>query len=431
MTEHIQGLIAQRPDLPVAAIARKAGVAPSTLKSLLTDARRGPDAARTVSRATAVRLLAVALDGLPHRDRGYGGRSTNAAPALRRIRALLTAHPHLSQAALARAAGISLTTLAAALHDVDVGRPRRIQAAAADRLLALGTRTPLPEHATRRDNTVDAQPVADHIRALQVRYDRASTAFIATVAGVDASTLASALIDHKRDGRRGINTNIARRVLAVRDLPPPAFPRRTHVTEIGLLRRLRGMCAVGWPLPAIAQADATTAKSLTDFARTGISTPAVRGAILAAWDRLAHRPGPSAQARQRAAAKAWNPPLAWDEHSINDPDTLSSGTRIPGRSQHWDPSVLRHEIAFFTHHLGLGRPECLRHLGLSTRRARQLLHPPPPAPTTPPPRNEHLAVRRVRDTAPPVRPARSSTDRSVMRIALSARAPPGARFLRF
>uniref|UniRef100_UPI003F49962F hypothetical protein n=1 Tax=Streptomyces sp. CA-141956 TaxID=3240051 RepID=UPI003F49962F len=168
----------------------------------------------------------------------------------------------------------------------------------------------------------------------------------------------------------------------MRDLPPPAFPRRTHVTETGLLRRLRGMCAAGWPLPAIAQAGATTAKSLTDFARTGTSTPTIRGAILTAWDRLAHRPGPSAQARRRAAAKSWDPALAWDEHSIDDPDTAPSGTRIPGRSQHWDPSVLRHELAFLTHHLGLGHPECLRRLGLSTCRARQLLHPPPADPGT-------------------------------------------------
>uniref|UniRef100_UPI003F4956CE hypothetical protein n=1 Tax=Streptomyces sp. CA-141956 TaxID=3240051 RepID=UPI003F4956CE len=47
---------------------------------MLSDAQRSPDAARTVSRATAVRLLAVAPDGLPHRDRGYGGRSADAAP---------------------------------------------------------------------------------------------------------------------------------------------------------------------------------------------------------------------------------------------------------------------------------------------------------------------------------------------------------------
>ncbi|MCX5233243.1 hypothetical protein [Streptomyces sp. NBC_00233] len=379
-TDHVQGLIDHRPGLPVAVIARKAGIAPSTLKSLLSDAQRGPDAARTVSHATAARLLAVKPDDLPHRDRGYGGRSTDAAPALRHVRELLTSHPHLSQATLARAAEISLTTLAAALHDVDAGRPRRIQKAAADRLLALGNHTPLPEHATRRSDTVDAQHVVNHVRTLQLRYDRASTAFIAQTAQVNPSTLASALIDHERDARRGINKNVARRVLAVHELPPPAFLRRTHVTETGLLRRLRGMCAVGWTLPTIAQAGATTAKSLTDFAKSGTSTPAVRGAVLTAWARFAHQPGPSAHARRHAAAKSWDPPLAWDEHSIDNPDTTPNGTRIPGTPQRWDPSLLRHELAFFTRH-GLSRPECLRRLGLSTGRARQLLTKPP-APDT-------------------------------------------------
>uniref|UniRef100_UPI003F4974BB hypothetical protein n=1 Tax=Streptomyces sp. CA-141956 TaxID=3240051 RepID=UPI003F4974BB len=70
---------------------------------------------------------------------------------------------------------------------MDAGRLRRIQAAAADRLPSLDTRTPLPGHAIRRSDTLDAQPVAEHIRALQLRYDdRASTAFIAKVAGVNA-----------------------------------------------------------------------------------------------------------------------------------------------------------------------------------------------------------------------------------------------------
>lgn len=381
VTDHVQGLIDQRPDLPVTAIARRADVAPSTLKSLLSDAQRRPDTARTVSRATAARLLAIVPDDLPHRDRGYGGRSTDATPALSHVRELLAAHPHLSQAALARAACMSLTTLAAALHDVDAGRPRRIQAAAADRLLALGNRTPLPRHATRRSDTVDAQHVVNHVRSLQLRYDRASTAFIAKAAQVNASTLASALIDHERGARRGIHTDVARRILALRELPPPAFLRRTHVTETGLLRRLRGLCAAGWTLPAIAGAADTTAKSLTDFTKTRTSTPAVRGAILTAWAHLSHQPGPSSQARRRAAVKAWDPPLAWDEHSIDDPDATPNGTRIPGLPQLWDPFLLQHELAFLTRY-GLSRPECLRRLGLSTGRARQLLTTPPTDPST-------------------------------------------------
>ncbi|MER7959367.1 hypothetical protein [Streptomyces sp. NPDC096030] len=374
---HIQHLTAQRPALPVAGIAQRAGIAPSTLKSLLADAQRRPGTARTVSSTTAARLLALTPDDLPQQDRGYGGRSTDATAAMHHVQKLLAAHPHLSQAALARTAGISLTTLAAALRDVDAGKPRRMQKAAAQRLLALGSHTPLPGHATPRSDTTDAQPVINHIRALQQRYDGATTAFIAHTAQVNPSTLASALTDHHRNTRRRINKDVAQRVLAVHDLPPPAFLRHDHVTVTGLQRRLRGMCAAGWTLSAIAQAGATTPKTLTDFAKLRTSTPAVRGAILTAWSRLSHRPGPSPQARRRAAAKSWSPPLAWDEHTIDHPDATPNGTRIPGCPQRWDPVLLQHELAFFTR-LGLSRPECFRRLGISTHRARELLTTPPP-----------------------------------------------------
>ncbi|MFI8008323.1 hypothetical protein [Streptomyces sp. NPDC086010] len=376
VTDHIRFLIAQRPGLAVAAIARQAGVAPSTLRTLLSDAERRPDAVRTLSAEVAALLLAVRLDDLPHRDRGYGGRSTDASAAMGHVRRLLAEQPHLTQAALARVAGVSPTTLAAALHDVDAGRSRRIQEVAAERLLALGSGLPLPQRATRRSDATDAQPVIDHIRELQHRYDGVSLTLIAQVAKVNASTLASALVDHERNPHRGISTRVARRVLNVRDLPPPAFPRLGHVTEIGLLRRLRGMCAAGWTFSALARAGGTTSKSLAEFGRTRTSTPSLRGAILMAWTQLSHRPGPSQHARRRAAAKGWDPALAWDEDSIDQPDAAPTGTRIYGTAQRWTPVLLRHELAFFTRY-GLSQPECFGRLGLSTRRARELLAAPP------------------------------------------------------
>ncbi|MGW7201549.1 hypothetical protein, partial [Streptomyces chryseus] len=85
VADHVRHLIAQRPDLPVALIARRAGVAPSTLKTILSNACRRPDTARTVNRATAARLLALVSDDLPDRDRGYGGRSTDATAAIRHV----------------------------------------------------------------------------------------------------------------------------------------------------------------------------------------------------------------------------------------------------------------------------------------------------------------------------------------------------------
>ncbi|WP_406409312.1 hypothetical protein [Streptomyces sp. NBC_01643] len=281
------------------------------------------------------------------------------------------------------------STLASALKDVETGRPRRIQASAAEQLLALGSGAPLPEGQARRCDTVAAAPVAAHVRHLQLHYDGADLALIARTAGINPSTLASALADHAQDPARGINRNIAARVLAVTDLPTPAFPRHADVTTTGLIRRVQALCALGWTLTSIGQAGGTTPRSLCDLLRTQRSTSTQRSAVLTAWNKLSHRPGPSVTGRRRAADKGWAPPLAWEEHTIDYPAETPSGTRTPRHTQIWTPELLHYELEFLTR-LGLGRAHALQRLSLSSKRARALLDPSPaPAhnttsqPTTP------------------------------------------------
>ncbi|MFJ2478356.1 hypothetical protein ACIOWI_36370 [Streptomyces sp. NPDC087659] len=380
---HIQGLLEQRPDVSLAAVARCAGVAASTLKSSLNDAARGGGESRAVSRVLADRLLAVGVADLPRpgHGRGYGGRSADASPAMRHILHLMATYPGLSMSALARAAGMTPSTLAAALRDVEAGRPRRIRTSAAERLLALGSTAPLPDVQARRCDTVDAAPVAGHVHGLQLRYDGAGLALIARTAGVNASTLTSALADHAHNPARGINRHVAARVLGVTELPAPASPRHAHVTTTGLIRRLQALCALGWTLAAISQPGGTTPRSLCDLLRTQKPTPAQRNAVLTAWHALSHRPGPSTTARRRAAAKGWAPPLAWEEHTIDQPDEKPSGTRTPGQNQHWTPELLHHELEFLTR-LGLRRTQALQRLNLSTTRAQTLLNAPTPTDPT-------------------------------------------------
>lgn len=379
---HIHGLLEQRPDVSLAAVARCAGVAASTVKSLLHDAAQGGGENRAVSRVLANRLLAVGVADLPRLEhgRGSGGRSADAAPTMRHIRQLMASHPGLSMSALARAAGMTPSTLAAALRDVEAGRPRRIRTSAAERLLSLGSTAPLPDLQARRCDTVDAAPVAAHVHRLQVRYDGAGLALIARTAGINPSTLTSALADHAHNPARGINRHLAARVLAVTELPAPASPRHAHVTTTGLIRRLQALCALGWTLTAISQTGATTPRSLCDLLRTQRPTPAQRNAVLTAWHELSHRPGPSTTARRRAAAKGWAPPLAWEEHTIDQTHQKPSGTRIPGQKQHWTPELLQHELQFLTR-LGLRRTQALQRLNLNTTRAQALLNPPTPTAT--------------------------------------------------
>ncbi|MFI5857469.1 hypothetical protein [Streptomyces parvulus] len=365
--KHVQDLIVQRPHLPVTAMARHAQVPPTTLKDVLRAAYRGQQ--RNVSADVAHRLLLLSAADLPNEARGYGGQSTDAAPVMEHVDRILVEHPEISVAVVARAAKMTVSTLAATLKDVRAGRPRTIKVRFAERLLALKATDLAP--AFRKD-AIDATPVVEHVRQLQEAYELASIAFIAKTAGVNSSTLTSVIDDHAAGLRRGIHPTMARQVLALTELPAPAFQRRPGVTDVGLIRRLRGLCALGWTLNAIARAGSTTVKSLTDFNQTGSATPSVKAAVLAAWGQLSHRPGPSELARQRALAKRWDPPLAWEEETIDQPAAEPLGTRTAGRCGEWTPDLLRLELEFLRDE-GLNWTESLARLGLRSQRAHELL----------------------------------------------------------
>lgn len=338
---HVQDLIVQRPHLPVVALARHAQVHPTTLKDVLRAADRGQR--RNVNADVAHHLLLLTAEELPSEASGYGGQSTDAVPVMEHVSRMLVEHPEISVAAVARAAKMTVSTLAVILKDARRGRPRTIKVRFAERLLALTAADLMPSF---RKDAVDATPVVEHVRQLQEVYELASIPFIAKTAGVNSSTLTSVIADHDAGLRRGIHRTMARQVLALTELPAPAFQRRPGVTDIGLIRRLRGLCALGWTLNAIACAGGTTAKSLTDFHQAGSATPSVKAAVLAAWGQMSHRPGPSELARQRALAKRWDPPLAWEEGNIDQPAAEPFGTRAAGRSGEWTPDLLRLELDF-------------------------------------------------------------------------------------
>ncbi|WP_425824802.1 hypothetical protein [Streptomyces fractus] len=320
---HIAQLAEQRPDVPLSTIANLAHVPPSTLATLLADTRPG----RRTSPEVAHRLLLVTAEALPAEPGAFGGAAVDATQAIRHVRALMQEHPRVSLATFARAASVRPTTLAAAFSDVMANRPRTIRASVAQRLLDLGHRTPVPDRPEPRRNTVDMAPVVEHIHALQARYDSASLTLIAKTAGVPASTLRVALDEFAVDPRRSVNSTIADKILALRTLPAPAIERRLNVTNEGIQRRLRALCAAGWRLRNIADAGGTGVKTLSTTLATGCSTPLARQAILTAWKVLSARPGPCDISRRRAAAKRWAPPLAWDEETIDDPRGRPHGVR--------------------------------------------------------------------------------------------------------
>lgn len=111
----------------------------------------------------------------------------------------------------------------------------------------------------------------------------------------------------------------ARRYLARGPLWLPA-----HGTE----RRLRALCAIGWTCGDLAPrlgVSAARVSQLTAGRATLVrrETHAVVVALYAALSMTVpdhHLGWVLARTRRQAAAKGWAPPLAWDDHALDDPD---------------------------------------------------------------------------------------------------------------
>ncbi|MFI1225876.1 hypothetical protein ACH4UK_27725 [Streptomyces sp. NPDC020884] len=290
------------------------------------------------------------------------------------MRALTTQQAGPSIAAIARTAGIPVSTLKCVLLDVAAGKDRTIKAEAASRLLAIGTTTTVPSPPNLRSET-EASEVVVHVRHLQSSYDRASIALIARVAEVPATTLKAVISHHANDPQRTVRSVFARKVLAVTALPAPAKLKGSqlaHVTDVGLVRRLQGLRALGWTMQAIAEVGGVCARTLHEFLLTSARTPAVRDAILTAWKQLGGRPGPSQITRARATKRQWATAFAWDEATIDLPEAKPHGIRAPNHGNAWTAQLLQEEMDFLRE-AGLNWTQSLRRLGLSSQQAHELL----------------------------------------------------------
>jgi hypothetical protein len=103
------------------------------------------------------------------------------------------------------------------------------------------------------------------------------------------------------------------------------------------MRRLQGLARIGWPLEALA-AELGWAKPTVSLLCSGVRYDLVHRAtalrVAAVYDRLSMSPGPSARARQNAAKKGWQAPLAWDDDQIDDPAAVPLDCWA-GEQQEW------------------------------------------------------------------------------------------------
>lgn len=171
---------------------------------------------------------------------------------------------------------------------------------------------------------VDAEPARAHVRelgAVGIGYKQ-----VAKVAGV-ARTTVTKLLHGTRGGppTKRLRPETAAAILAVQ--PTPAtFAPLARVDAAGTQRRIQALTCLGWSLTAQATEVGGTCKNYHALMYRPRVSAATAALVRALYDRLSMTPptpGPAASnAKRYAHAKAWFPPLAWDDETIDDPSAI-------------------------------------------------------------------------------------------------------------
>ncbi|MGN8245256.1 hypothetical protein ACTHAM_002375 [Cellulomonas soli] len=143
-------------------------------------------------------------------------------------------------------------------------------------------------------------------------------AAIASAAGLSVATVHGVI--------RAVRAGTADRMAwaTVRALLAAGDPTTGLVGALSTRRRLEALATLGWDPDAIAAAADVAAQPLWRVRRG--QQPKVQARtwarVRAAYRDLATTPGPSPVVAAHALAAGWEPPVAWDEDTIEDPTEL-------------------------------------------------------------------------------------------------------------
>jgi hypothetical protein len=106
---------------------------------------------------------------------------------------------------------------------------------------------------------------------------------------------------------------------------------RLRVDRCGSRRRVQALQVMGWRLADIAAAANKKPNNLNKSLRgdQGYIYKSTHDAIAAAYDQLSMKFGPSELTRKIALKRGYQPPLAWDEGTIDDPEAKPYPTGAP------------------------------------------------------------------------------------------------------
>lgn len=217
----------------------------------------------------------------------------------------------------------------------------------------------------RWEPLTDAEPVRQHIRLLMAKdigWKR-----IAKLAGVNTSVVGYLLYGNHGRIQKKLRTENAQKILAVK--APTTVADRKPVGNTGTRRRLEALGCRGYSCERIAheigvwpetvrkwrrgaQVEAQFAQAVADlFMRWEMHDAETNGST----------PLSAAQTRARATRQGWQPPMAWDLESIDDPDAQPIAWSRAGKRR--QPADLAEDVEFIIRTAGVSITEATARLG--------------------------------------------------------------------
>jgi len=189
-----------------------------------------------------------------------------------------------------------------------------------------------------------AEPVRQHIHTLKAAGMGGRR--IAEISGVSRSVIQSLLNGRKIYNHKTSEQILRRNAQAILNVTPDPAPG-ARINTCGTTRRLQALVAIGYTQTYLAERMGITAANATHLfhGRRAVNTTTADRAKQI-YTELSMTPGPSQRARNHATKHKWAAPLAWDDDTIDDPDTKPDlGDHKPLR---WDEKYLELRDLGFT-----------------------------------------------------------------------------------
>ena len=213
---------------------------------------------------------------------------------------------------------------------------------------------------------VPAQPVRDHINLLIAA--GISDRTISDAAGVSRTTIRAIMRGRNERGGQ-INKSTTKAVAAaILALKPSTeiLGDGCFTDATGTRRRIQALATIGWPQSRIAARIGIRPSNMVTLLRQDRVTVRMAKTVRAVYDQLwdqqpatttSYEAGAVRRSKTLSARKGWVPPMAWDDDTIDDPNTMPD---LGGKQLKKD--TVADDVAFM-HSTGSSRDEIAARLG--------------------------------------------------------------------